>query len=148
MSRNRLASVSPDQLLDCVLLAPPQPHRNAMSTPRRETPTKSLDASMMILDEVGMSESIGSRVSVSEDQTPVQSVALRPLRKCRTATQLEALEALRTLDEPFSTPDIVAALDWSLSEARHWAREFSARGYLVGTAWTGYRWTDAARRVG
>lgn len=147
MTRNRLASVSPDQLLDAVLLAPPQPHRNAMSTPRRETPTSNRVASNMIADEPFMSEVMGSPASIVHTRVSVQGVALPYLRKCRTRVQTEALEALLTLSEPFTIQGVADQLGWTYSEALNWTREFRARGYLVASR-EGHSWTEAARRVG
>lgn len=134
-------------LIDSLLLAPPQPHRKQMTSPRRETPTSNRVASNTIADEPFIPEVMGSTESARHDGTREQCVAGPSLRKCRTRIQLEARDALLTLSEPFSICRAAAELGWDYSEARHWISELSARGYLVASR-DGHRWSDAARRVG
>lgn len=147
MTRNRLASVSPDQLLDAVLLAPPQPHRNAMSTPRRETPTSNRVASNMIADEPFMSSMIGSSSSPEKGHARVQRVSGPSVRKCKPSPREEAFAALDTVPEPFSYRSASRYLRWDYYEARRWMRE-GARVKRYSVSREGHRKTDAARRVG
>ena len=94
-----------------------------------------------------MDETLGSSVAIVQTRNCVQFETLPRLRKCKTRVQLEALEALRTLQEPFSVVSAAEQLGWDYVEARHWIYELSARGYLVGSrrAPKGHTWTEEGR---
>lgn len=141
--------IDADALLDSLLVGARHPRVTATITPRLATAmatttraqrsgitTSVRDASMPI--------TLGSAGRAGDDEKSVQYGAIRPLRKCRSTPQLEALDALRTLTEPFSICGAAAALGWDYSEARHWIGELSARGYLVASR-DGHRWSAEAR---
>lgn len=115
-----------------------------LATPNaRYTPSQDSGSTIRVLRDL-IPENVAALASSSNSHDSVQHAHLPYIRKCRTRVQLEALDALRTLAEPFSIASAARDLGWDMREAKHWMLELSARGYLVAAS-DGHRWTMVGR---